>query len=79
MGGIGPGPSLPRHLPACHAGAGGVPQGQPVFNCPAFFKLPIHDAVQVLEAYRKSSKYWSATLNRFAEVRTRGRKRSMVG
>ncbi|KDD75353.1 hypothetical protein H632_c727p1 [Helicosporidium sp. ATCC 50920] len=33
----------------------------------------------VLTAYRQSSRMWSATLNRFAEVRTRGRKRSMVG
>lgn len=32
-----------------------------------------------LEAYRKSSKNWSSTLNRFADVRMRGRKRSMVG
>lgn len=34
---------------------------------------------KVLEAYRRSSKYWSSTLNRFAEVRMRGRKRTMVG
>ncbi|PSC76037.1 TP53-regulating kinase isoform B [Micractinium conductrix] len=33
----------------------------------------------VLEAYRRASKQWSATLNRFAEVRMRGRKRAMVG
>ncbi|KAL4425794.1 hypothetical protein ABPG75_009810 [Micractinium tetrahymenae] len=34
---------------------------------------------KVLEAYRRASKQWSATLNRFAEVRMRGRKRTMVG
>ncbi|KAL4445801.1 hypothetical protein ABPG77_009000 [Micractinium sp. CCAP 211/92] len=34
---------------------------------------------KVLEAYRRASKQWSATLNRFAEVRMRGRKRQMVG
>ncbi|KAL6782869.1 CGL126 [Auxenochlorella protothecoides x Auxenochlorella symbiontica] len=33
----------------------------------------------VLQSYRRSSKFWSATLNRFAEVRARGRKRAMVG
>ncbi|PRW58873.1 EKC KEOPS complex subunit bud32-like isoform X1 [Chlorella sorokiniana] len=34
---------------------------------------------KVLEAYRRASRQWSATLNRFAEVRMRGRKRAMVG
>lgn len=34
---------------------------------------------KVLEAYRRASKQWSATLNRFADVRMRGRKRAMVG
>lgn len=34
---------------------------------------------KVLDAYRRASKQWSATLNRFAEVRLRGRKRQMVG
>lgn len=34
---------------------------------------------KVLESYRRTSKQWSATLNRFAEVRMRGRKRAMVG
>lgn len=33
----------------------------------------------VLEAYKDSSKMWNSTLNRFAEVRLRGRKRSMIG
>ena len=32
-----------------------------------------------LEAYKKTSRYWCSTLNKFAEVRMRGRKRSMVG
>lgn len=32
-----------------------------------------------LEAYRKSSRNWCSTLNRFADVRMRGRKRSMLG
>jgi len=32
-----------------------------------------------IESYRKNSKNWCSTLNRFAEVRMRGRKRSMVG
>ncbi|CAD7696580.1 unnamed protein product [Ostreobium quekettii] len=34
---------------------------------------------RVLEAYKGASKYWSSVLNRFAEVRMRGRKRTMVG
>ncbi|EFN57443.1 hypothetical protein CHLNCDRAFT_48645 [Chlorella variabilis] len=34
---------------------------------------------KILESYRRASKYWSGTLNRFAEVRMRGRKRAMVG
>ncbi|KAM3231540.1 hypothetical protein P3S67_008750 [Capsicum chacoense] len=33
----------------------------------------------ILTAYRKSSKQWSSTLNKLAEVRLRGRKRTMVG
>jgi TP53 regulating kinase-like protein len=33
----------------------------------------------VLEGYRSASQQWSATWNRFAEVRLRGRKRTMVG
>lgn len=32
-----------------------------------------------LEAYKSASRMWSSTLNKFAEVRLRGRKRSMVG
>ncbi|KAL3336401.1 hypothetical protein AABB24_032243 [Solanum stoloniferum] len=34
---------------------------------------------RILAAYRKSSKQWSSTLNKLAEVRQRGRKRTMVG
>ncbi|KAI8468099.1 MAG: kinase-like protein [Monoraphidium minutum] len=34
---------------------------------------------QILASYKKHSKQWSATFNRFAEVRLRGRKRTMVG
>ncbi|KAF5200173.1 EKC/KEOPS complex subunit bud32 [Thalictrum thalictroides] len=34
---------------------------------------------RILAAYRKSSKQWSATLNKLAQVRQRGRKRTMVG
>ncbi|GAB2282346.1 hypothetical protein Dimus_016891 [Dionaea muscipula] len=34
---------------------------------------------RVLAAYRKSSKQWSSTLNKLAQVRQRGRKRTMVG
>lgn len=34
---------------------------------------------KVLSAYRKSSKQWCSTLNKLAQVRQRGRKRSMVG
>lgn len=34
---------------------------------------------KVLESYKDSSKMWNSTLNRFAEVRQRGRKRTMVG
>ncbi|XP_027931383.1 EKC/KEOPS complex subunit TP53RK-like isoform X1 [Vigna unguiculata] len=34
---------------------------------------------QILAAYRKSSKQWSTTLNKLAQVRQRGRKRTMVG
>lgn len=33
----------------------------------------------IIDTYEKKSKMWCATLNRFAEVRARGRKRSMVG
>ncbi|KAF6154906.1 hypothetical protein GIB67_018343 [Kingdonia uniflora] len=34
---------------------------------------------QILAAYRKSSKQWCSTLNKLAQVRQRGRKRTMVG
>eukprot|EP00258_Populus_trichocarpa_P041514 XP_024457533.1 EKC/KEOPS complex subunit bud32 [Populus trichocarpa] len=34
---------------------------------------------QVLAGYRKSSKQWSSTLNKLAQVRQRGRKRTMIG
>ncbi|KAJ7569629.1 hypothetical protein O6H91_01G086700 [Diphasiastrum complanatum] len=34
---------------------------------------------QVLASYRQSSKYWSSTLNKLAQVQMRGRKRVMVG
>ncbi|KAK7392958.1 hypothetical protein VNO78_21408 [Psophocarpus tetragonolobus] len=34
---------------------------------------------QILAAYRKSSKQWSSTLNKLAQVRQRGRKRTMIG
>ncbi|KAK4729305.1 hypothetical protein R3W88_022293 [Solanum pinnatisectum] len=34
---------------------------------------------RILAAYRKSSKQWSSTLNRLAQVRQRGRKRTMLG
>ncbi|XP_042489453.1 EKC/KEOPS complex subunit TP53RK-like isoform X4 [Macadamia integrifolia] len=34
---------------------------------------------QILAAYRKSSKQWSSTLNKLAQVRQRGRKRAMIG
>ena len=33
----------------------------------------------VLNSYKMNSKYWSSVLNKFAEVRMRGRKRTMVG
>mmetsp|Transcript_15384 Transcript_15384/g.46444 ORF Transcript_15384/g.46444 Transcript_15384/m.46444 type:complete len:237 (-) Transcript_15384:231-941(-) len=33
----------------------------------------------VLASYKASSKWWNPTLNKFAEVRMRGRKRAMVG
>jgi TP53 regulating kinase and related kinases len=33
----------------------------------------------ILESYRSASSQYSATFNRFAEVRQRGRKRTMVG
>ncbi|KAK9705364.1 hypothetical protein RND81_07G051200 [Saponaria officinalis] len=34
---------------------------------------------KVLAAYRKSSKQWCSTLNKLAQVRQRGRKRTMIG
>ncbi|XP_009787951.1 uncharacterized protein [Nicotiana sylvestris] len=34
---------------------------------------------KILAAYRKSSKQWCSTLNKLAQVRQRGRKRTMVG
>eukprot|EP01018_Ginkgo_biloba_P014293 Gb_18739 [translate_table: standard] len=34
---------------------------------------------RILASYRKSSKQWCATLNKLAQVRLRGRKRTMVG
>ncbi|KAL5702228.1 non-specific serine/threonine protein kinase [Ranunculus cassubicifolius] len=34
---------------------------------------------RILAAYRKSSKQWCSTLNKLAQVRQRGRKRTMVG
>ncbi|GAA0175769.1 non-receptor serine/threonine protein kinase [Lithospermum erythrorhizon] len=34
---------------------------------------------RILTAYRKSSKQWSSTWNKLAQVRQRGRKRTMVG
>eukprot|EP00250_Pteridium_aquilinum_P003600 c13908_g1_i1 orf=135-824(+) len=33
----------------------------------------------ILAAYKKSSKLWSATMNKLAQVRLRGRKRVMIG
>ena len=33
----------------------------------------------IIDTYEKKSRMWCTTLNRFAEVRARGRKRSMVG
>ena len=33
----------------------------------------------VMTAYRRASSQWSASFNKFAEVRMRGRKRSMIG
>ncbi|KAJ6709013.1 EKC/KEOPS COMPLEX SUBUNIT BUD32-LIKE ISOFORM X1 [Salix koriyanagi] len=33
----------------------------------------------ILAGYRKSSKQWSSTLNKLAQVRQRGRKRTMIG
>ena len=41
----------------------------------------LYDAIfaAVLAAYKSSSRAWCSTLNKFAEVRLRGRKRSMVG
>ena len=33
----------------------------------------------VFEAYRKHSRHWSAVHNKFADVKARGRKRTMVG
>jgi TP53 regulating kinase-like protein len=32
-----------------------------------------------MDAYKKKSRFWSSTFNRFAEVRMRGRKRAMIG
>ncbi|KAL9394815.1 hypothetical protein Peur_014100 [Populus x canadensis] len=34
---------------------------------------------RILAGYRKSSKQWSSTLNKLAQVRQRGRKRTMIG
>ncbi|CAN8277209.1 unnamed protein product [Cochlearia groenlandica] len=34
---------------------------------------------RILTAYRKTSKQWSATFNKLAQVRQRGRKRTMIG
>ncbi|XVF21727.1 hypothetical protein REPUB_Repub12eG0115100 [Reevesia pubescens] len=34
---------------------------------------------RILAAYKKSSKQWSSTFNKLAQVRLRGRKRTMVG
>ncbi|KAK8954357.1 hypothetical protein KSP39_PZI002842 [Platanthera zijinensis] len=34
---------------------------------------------RILAAYRKSSKQWSSTMNKLAQVRLRGRKRTMLG
>jgi TP53 regulating kinase-like protein len=34
---------------------------------------------RILAAYRRASKQWSATMNKLAQVRQRGRKRTMVG
>ena len=34
---------------------------------------------QVVAAYRQHSRHWAETLRKFADVRLRGRKRSMVG
>ena len=42
---------------------------------------PSHTALfdEILATYKKHSRFWNPTLNKFAEVRARGRKRSMVG
>ncbi|XP_047332318.1 EKC/KEOPS complex subunit bud32 [Impatiens glandulifera] len=34
---------------------------------------------KILSAYRKASKQWSSTVNKLAQVRQRGRKRTMIG
>uniref|UniRef100_A0A453G2I1 non-specific serine/threonine protein kinase n=3 Tax=Triticeae TaxID=147389 RepID=A0A453G2I1_AEGTS len=34
---------------------------------------------KILAAYRKASRQWCATTNKLAQVRQRGRKRTMVG
>ncbi|KAL6505148.1 hypothetical protein OROGR_024965 [Orobanche gracilis] len=34
---------------------------------------------RILKAYRRSSRQWSSTLNKLAQVRQRGRKRTMIG
>ncbi|KDP21421.1 hypothetical protein JCGZ_21892 [Jatropha curcas] len=34
---------------------------------------------RIIAAYKKSSKQWSSTMNKLAQVRQRGRKRTMVG
>ena len=54
---------LERALAAAHAGDGAADA--------------LFDAVKA--AYRHHARCWCAVLNKFAEVRLRGRKRSMVG
>lgn len=54
---------LERAITSAHSDQGG---GQALFDA-------------VLAAYKGASKLWCPTLNRYAEVRMRGRKRTMVG
>jgi TP53 regulating kinase and related kinases len=83
---------LERALTAAHAttaggggdgGGGGAADGEGSNNPPPKHGPAAHcpDALfaSVLASYRHHSRHWRGTLAKFAEVRLRGRKRSMVG
>ncbi|KAG6484237.1 hypothetical protein ZIOFF_061032 [Zingiber officinale] len=68
---------LERALLSMHSSCGNVIPDSPQMMY-MLVVLPVQ-MEKILSAYRKSSKQWSSTMNKLAQVRQRGRKRTMVG